>query len=87
MKSVIVVSICEKVKKMNGGNLLYEFHFRGFLSGYRITKVFVESERIKDIIVNEEYVLYLEIIKIEQTYLYTRLLKSKALKNICYVYR
>jgi hypothetical protein len=79
------VSICEKVKKLKNEEFQYEFHFKGFLSGNKITRILVSSPLEKGILKGEEYILYLEIIKIKETVLHTSLLKSKALKNICYV--
>ncbi len=86
MKSIIVVSICEKSLGLLDGSCLFEFHFKGYLSGNKINKISVHSSISKSITVGEEYILYLEIIKIDKMVLHTKLLKLKELKSICYVY-
>jgi hypothetical protein len=84
MKKVLVVSICEKVKKIKNKHYSYEFHFIGFLHGQKIRKINVQVESKVEIELDEEYILYLDILNIKGELLETKLIKCKPIKKICY---
>lgn len=85
MQALIVVSICEKVKKICNEKKRYYFYFAGNYKGNKINRIIVVSNLNCDIRVDEEYILNLEILNIEKNRLITNLINSTPIKKICYV--
>lgn len=78
MKTVIIVSKCLRVTKFNNSQSWYEFHFKGVCAGEVLQKLVLQGKRdaLKK---GEEYLIYSQIISMEDGILRGIILKAKPL--------
>lgn len=79
MKTVIIVSKCLRVTKINLDESCYDFHFKGVCAGEVIKKVSLKGSHQMLIKKGEEYLMYVQIISFERGVLKGLLLKVKLL--------
>ncbi|MCM2349550.1 MAG: hypothetical protein NDI69_05980 [Bacteriovoracaceae bacterium] len=79
MKTVIIVSKCLRVTKINLSESCYDFHFKGVYAGEVIKKVSLKGNHSLHLKKGEEYLMYVQIISFEQGILKGHLLKVKLL--------
>jgi len=60
----------------------YYFHFRGVYEGHVVQGIVVEGDSQDNLIKGEDYLLYLQFIKIEEGFIRAQFLKIKSLRNI-----
>jgi hypothetical protein len=81
MKTVIIVSRCLKVIKINREESWYEFHFKGVCAGEVLKKVILKGRHDFHLLKDQEYLLYVKIMSIEGGLLRGLILKSKLLEE------
>lgn len=81
MKTVIIVSKCLRVTNFKNPEILYEFHFKGVCAGETLRKLLLCGKEELVIKKNEEYLMFVQIIAIEQGVLRGRILKAKRLEE------
>lgn len=74
---VILVTRCVSKEKLNGQHL-YEFHFKGYLKGEKVSRVEIKTD-VDDFIVRDDYLIALEVEEIKKGTLKGSLLKYKRL--------
>ncbi len=81
MKTVIIVSKCSRVIKLNQSTDWYLFHFRGVCAGETLKKVLLKGRKDFEIKPGEEYLLYVSLLSIEEGTLRGEILKVKILSE------
>lgn len=81
MKTVIIVSKCLRVTKFNSVESLYEFHFKGVCAGEALRKVVLIGRHDMRIKKNEEYLMYVQLLSIENGMLKGNILKCRPLED------
>jgi hypothetical protein len=81
MKTVIIVSKCLRVIKLNHYENTYVFHFRGVCAGESLRKVILSGRKDFEIKKNEDYLMYVQMQKFDQGTLLGRILKCKPLDD------
>ena len=79
MKTVIIVSKCLRVTKINFEASWYEFHFKGAYAGERIKKVLLKGDQQQLLKAGEEYLIYARLLYCESGVLRGEILKSRLL--------
>jgi hypothetical protein len=79
MKTVIIVSKCSRVIKLNQREDYYEFHFKGVCAGESLRKIRLRGRKDFNIRLDEEYLLYVGLITCSGGVLSGEILKVKAL--------
>ena len=79
MKTVIIVSKCLRVTKLNQFENTYVFHFRGVCAGESLRKVVLSGRKDFQIRKHEDYLMYVQMDKFEKGILIGRILKCKPL--------
>ena len=74
MKTVYLISLCEKIIAKESKILVY-FHFKGVYLGQKIDLITLEAK--EKFSVAQEYFLLFEAQKVEKNTLYGKVLKSK----------
>jgi hypothetical protein len=81
MKTVIIVSKCLRVIKINQSENWYEFHFKGVCAGEYLKKLMLKSRADFKLKKNEEYLLYVETISFDEGTLLGKVIKAKLLSE------
>jgi hypothetical protein len=79
MKTVIIVSKCSRVTKINPSESWYEFHFRGVCAGNVVKKIILKGKCQIGVEKGEEYLLYAQMISFEQGVLRGTIIRTKRL--------
>jgi hypothetical protein len=79
MKTVIIVSRCLRIIKMNPAEFWFEFHFNGVCAGEKLKKVILKGRPDFHIAKGEEYLLYVQMLSLEQGVLKAIIVKLKKL--------
>jgi len=79
MKKIILISKCYQLKKTKGNKLNFYFKFRGVYNGQLVRSVVLQSSVDCEIMLHQEYVVYLAIKSCEKRTLFGDLLKVKNL--------
>ncbi len=83
MKTVIIVSKCNRVTKINLFESWYQFHFKGVCAGVILKKVVLRGRHEFQIKKGEENLMYVQLLKFEDSTLVGTILKAKSL-NECW---
>lgn len=83
MKTLIIISKCLRVTKMNSQENWYEFHFKGVYSGESIKRVFLKGNEAHILKKNEEYLMYIQLSSISDGIIKGNILKYLKL-NECW---
>jgi hypothetical protein len=78
---VAVVSVCQKIRP-RGGNFIANFHFLGHFAGTKLKGVEVAVADAEGFILGEGYLLYLEVLAIENQVLKSTLIYHKKLSEV-----
>ena len=81
MKTVIIVSKCSRVIKLNQIEDYYEFHFKGVCAGKSLRKVRVKGRKDFNIRLGEEYLMYVGHLMCAEGVLKGTILKIKPLSD------
>ena len=81
MKTVIIVSKCSRVIKLNQIEDYYEFHFKGVCAGESLRKVRVKGRKDFNIRLGEEYLMYVGHLLFTEGVLKGTMLKIKPLSD------
>lgn len=82
MKTIIIVSRCLKVKRSTASEYeTCEFHFRGVCAGEVLKRLVLKSRKDFLIRKNEDYLMYVQITKLEEGILEGAILKVKRLDD------
>ena len=81
MKTVIIVSKCLRVTNFNATESSYEFHLKGVCAGERLRRVTLYGRHDFNIVKDEEYLLYVNLITFEAGVLRGRIIKLKVLSE------
>jgi hypothetical protein len=81
MKTVIILSKCLRVTKINAFESCYEFHFRGVCAGETLRKVLLRGREDFEIRPGAEYLLYVQLVSIEGGTLRGTILKLRPLAD------
>jgi hypothetical protein len=81
MKSVIIVSKCSRIIKLNEAEFIFEFHFRGACAGEILNKIRLRGSGQLGIKRSEEYLLYVKVISVSRGLLEGSILKHKPLSE------
>jgi hypothetical protein len=79
MKTVIIVSKCKRVTNFNREESWYEFHFKGICAGQSLKKVLLRGRKDFHLKQGVEYLLYVQMLSMEQGTLTGHILKTKKL--------
>jgi hypothetical protein len=79
MKTVIIVSKCLSVIKLNQYENTYNFHFKGVCSGELLKKVVLRGSRDFLIQKGQEYLMYVQLVSCIEGTLQGNILKCKNL--------
>lgn len=79
MKTVIIVSKCSRIIKLNQSEEWCEFHFKGVCAGEALRKVRLKARRDFNIRQGEEYLMYVSLISCTEGVLKGEILKVKLL--------
>lgn len=74
---IILISFCQHIKSLP--RMEATFHFNGHYLGVKITKIVVCSEKLPFFEKGEEYLLKLNVLKIQTQTLYCQCLQQKKL--------
>jgi hypothetical protein len=81
MKTVIIVSKCLSVTKMNKCEEWYHFHFKGVCGGESLKKVILKGRKDFGIQKGSEYLLYVRLISCQGGILKGEILRLKSLSE------
>lgn len=81
MKTVIIVSKCSHVIKLNSSESWFQFHFKGVCAGEALRKVMLKGRKDFNIKKGEEYLMYVRLISCSQGVLKGEILKLKLLTD------
>lgn len=80
MKTVIIVSKCLRVTKINNFESRCEFHFKGVCAGEAVRKVVLRCLPSQEVVKNEEYLLYVNLVTFDAGVLNGTIVKAKLLR-------
>ncbi len=83
MREIIIISRCLRVKKNNAQEQMGEFHFKGVYSGHAIKKIYLGIKRGQEVVVNEEYLLHIQLFTVREGSLTGKIMRLKNL-NDCF---
>lgn len=81
MKTVIIVSKCSRIIKLNPSEDWFEFHFKGVCAGEALRKVRLKGRKDFNIRLGEEYLMYVGLIACAEGVLEGEILKLKPLSE------
>ncbi len=81
MKTVIIVSKCSRVIKLNSYEDWFEFHFKGVCAGESLRKVRLKGRKDFNIHKGEEYLMYVGLVSCTEGVLKGEILKVKPLAD------
>lgn len=81
MKTVIIVSKCHRVTKINSFESWYLFHFKGVCAGEILKKICLKGANELGIKKGEEYLIYLHLLKFEDETLIGEIIKIKPISD------
>ena len=81
MKTVIIVSKCIRVIKLNSQESLFHFHFKGVCAGEVLRKVILSGKGEHNIRQSEEYLIYIAVTSYSQGVLQGEIVKSKPISE------
>ncbi len=81
MQTVIIISKCTRVIKLKTDEIWYEFHFKGVCSGVKLSKIMLRSKAFVQVIKDEEYLVYVDVISLQGGILKGDIVKIKNLEN------
>lgn len=81
MKTVIIVSKCSRIIKLNQTENWHQFHFKGVCAGEALGKVMLKGRKDFLIKKGEEYLMYVPLISICSGILTGEIVKVKLLKE------
>jgi hypothetical protein len=81
MKTIIIVSRCTKIKKFSPDYETCEFHFKGVCAGEVLRTLQLKARRDFSIKKNEDYLMYVQVEKLEKGCLEGTILKVKNLEE------
>jgi hypothetical protein len=81
MKTVIIVSKCSRIIKLNQSENWYEFHFKGVCAGEALRKVLLRGRKEFQIKKGEEYLIFVQLFSFEQGVLKGSILRLKLLSE------
>jgi hypothetical protein len=81
MKTVIIVSKCSRINKLNQSESWYEFHFKGVCAGEALRKVLLKGRKDFNIKLGEEYLIYVQLLNFEEGIMKGTILKLKLLSD------
>lgn len=79
MKTVIIVSKCSRVTKIDPTECWFEFHFKGVCAGELLKKIILRGRNDFGILKDEEYLLYVQMISFSEGVLRGKILRAKPL--------
>ncbi|MBA2405331.1 MAG: hypothetical protein H0V66_11215 [Bdellovibrionales bacterium] len=79
MKTVIIVSKCSRIIKLNSTEDWFEFHFKGVCAGEALRKVRLKGRKDFNIRLGEEYLMFVSLISCAGGVFTGEILKLKAL--------
>lgn len=85
MQKILIISVCQKKVNKKSEGLKYHFHFLGYYRGHKIIQIEVDT-RNEVLAISNEYLLWVEVLKIEGNILKTYLIKNKLLSDIYSTY-
>lgn len=77
MKTVIIVSKCLRVTKIDPEIGNYEFHFKGVYAGESLKKILLTGSLDFNLKRGEEYLIYLQVQTVENNSLSGKIIKVK----------
>ncbi len=81
MKTLIIVSKCLRVTHFKSFEGQYEFHFKGVYAGESLKRVVLQGDTKCTIVKNGEYLLFVQLLKVEEGILSGKILKYKLLSE------
>lgn len=81
MKTVIIVSKCSRIIKLNSLEDCYEFHFKGVCAGESLRRVRLKGRKDFNIRLGEEYLIYTHFIRCQRGTLLGEVIKAKLLSK------
>ena len=81
MKTVIIVSKCSRIIKLNSIEDWYEFHFKGVCAGESLRKVRLKGRKDFNIRLGEEYLIYAHFMTCQEGTLLGEMIKVKMLSE------
>lgn len=81
MKTVIIVSKCQRVTKINSFENWYHFHFKGVCAGEILKKICLRGAKELGIKKGEEYLIYLRLLKFEEETLMGEIIKIRPIND------
>lgn len=79
MKNIIIVSKCIRISSYSSEENNYYFHFKGVFAGDLLKEVILRGRRDFSIQKGEEYLIYVQMIKLDGGTLWGKILKIKPL--------
>lgn len=81
MKAIIIISKCSKIKLLNNDEIVCEFHFKGVYAGHVVKRILLKAAINHNIIKNEEYLLYVQLIRCNREVLEGKIIKVRLLSE------
>jgi len=81
MKTVLIVSKCLRVSKVNKNENCYYFHFKGVYAGEILKSIKLYGQVSWEIHKDEEYLVYAEFLENQNGVLFGKVIKSKRLSD------
>jgi len=81
MKNIIIVSKCVRISPYSSDENNYYFHFKGVFAGELLKEVILRGRIDLDLTRGEEYLLYVQMVKLDGGTLWGKILKVKALEE------
>jgi hypothetical protein len=79
MKTLIIVSKCLRVTKINSSESSFEFHFRGVFGGEILRRVYLQGGHDLGVYRGVEYLMYVQLVSIDHGILRGRIIKLRPL--------
>ena len=81
MKNIIIVSKCIRISPYSSEENNYYFHFKGVFAGDLLKAVILRGRKEFSIRRGEEYLIYVQMIKLEGGTLWGKILRIKPLEE------
>lgn len=81
MKTLIIVSKCLKITKLNQSENLYQFHFKGVFSGQALKTIVLRGRKDFQLAKGEDYLMYVQMLSWDSGTLKGSILKAKPLSE------
>lgn len=83
IEHIVAASRCLRMIADQSSNEWLVFHFKGVFCGSSISEIYVEAiGDLSFVEIGKEYILYLRVIGVKNSILYTRHIRSKAIDDI-----